>query len=199
MPLEIADPPTQAREVVRARLSQLAHSNAFRTPGLRRASPDTLAMSTPHRVALLPLERIRRGLSLRAAVQKKGWRFLIHGDDRIVAAVETTVRRGHRFSHLNEGPFVAGTERAIRLAEASAPIKRGRFVPALLAVPALHLTALWLQDLEDTADRLIAMAPTPPEFRAFRVVSDAQFVAALLKAAARTARAPGRRGADTVG
>jgi len=30
-------------------------------------------------------------------------------------------------------------------------------------------------------------------------VSDAQFVAALLKAAARTARAPGRRGADTVG
>src|SRR5713101_2201374 len=91
MSLYTVDPPSSARDAVISRLGHLAESSALRTPALRRASPDALALSTPHRVAVLPLNEIKHGISLRSAAQKKGWRFLVHDGDQVVAAAHSAL------------------------------------------------------------------------------------------------------------
>ncbi|MGW6570320.1 hypothetical protein [Streptomyces sp. NPDC054975] len=97
-----------------------------------------------------------------------GWRFLIRGADRAVAAADTMLTPdGWSFSHFFEGPYVAATERALLQAEALPTA----YQPRLLSVPELYMLTLWLHgDTEadgassapDPADLLIPLAPAPP-------------------------------------
>ncbi|MFF9012229.1 hypothetical protein ACF09C_04545 [Streptomyces sp. NPDC014870] len=97
-----------------------------------------------------------------------GWRFLIRGTDRAIAAADTMLTPdGWSFSHFFEGPYVTATERALLQAEALPTT----YQPRLLSVPELYMLTLWLHgDTEsdgassapDPADLLIPLAPAPP-------------------------------------
>src|ERR1043165_8447234 len=99
MPLHAADPPIAAYEAMRSVLADLARQDSFRTPAPRRADPANLALSTPHRFAVLPLNRVRDKAALRSAAEVKGWRLLIHADKQVIAAVDAVIteKTGYQF------------------------------------------------------------------------------------------------------
>jgi hypothetical protein len=168
MPLETIDPPMAAYEVVRSTIVDLAAEAGFSTPALRRADPAVLAISTPHRIAILGLNRVRGATSLRSVAEMRGWRFLVHHKTAVVAAVDVQGDKNeYRLGHLNEGPFVAGTEQAIRRAESLDAIKSGRFAPIFLLVPAVYVASLWLEDQKGDADLVMTLPPAPKEFTPF--------------------------------
>lgn len=190
MPLQVAKPPTAAQKAVHSMLGRVVATDPDHVSALRSASPTSVAISTPHRLAVLGLDRIHSGMSLRSAVHRKGWRFLVHKDDDVVATANSAIRgKGkHAFAHITDGPFVAGTERAIRRAESLAAVKQGRFEPIWLQVPAVHVVALWLRNLDKGADLIMPVSPAPKEFRPYRPLADSAFVAVLVELAARVKR-----------
>ena len=196
MPLNTVDPPIAAYEAVRSVVTGLAADSAFRTPALRRADPNALALSTPLRVAFLPLDRLQRDDNLRTAAQVRGWRFLIHDRDRVIATTDAVLNEkgGFQFGHLNEGPFTTGTEEAIRRAERLDAVREGRFEPLLLFVPALYVAALWLQDLNGDADMLLVMSPAPQEFKPYQAMAPQDFLAMLRRLAERVRTKTGKGG-----
>lgn len=181
MAIETMDVPGAAYDVVRGVIARLAADSAFRTPNLRRVKPDAIALSTPHRVAFLALDRIRRGHGVRAAARVRSWRFLVHGGDRPIAAAEAVMTEtgDYRFGGLNEGPFVEGTAEAIRRAEQLDAIGRGRFEPLLLIIPALRVAALWLKERGDGADVFLAMQPSIPKLAPYEPMTQERFLGAL--------------------
>jgi hypothetical protein len=136
-------------------------------------------------------------MSLRSAVQKKGWRFFVHNGDKVVATVNSSMsgKGKHGFSNITHGPFVAGTERAIRRAELLEPVRNGRFELLLLQVPAIHLVALWLRNLNSKADLIMPVSPAPKGLRAYHAIPTNDFVVALaaLKSQKRQEHAEARR------
>lgn len=190
MPLQISKPPVAAEKAVHSMLGRLvAADDAALVPALQSASLKSLAISTPHRVAVLELDRIRNR-TLRSAAQEKGWRFLVHNGDNVIATINTSLgRKGkHQFGHITEGPFVAGTEQAIRRAEALDAVQNGRFELLLLQAPAIHVVALWLRNLENDADLIVPIRPAPKPLQANRVLSPPKFMAAVAKLALQVKR-----------
>lgn len=185
MPLQSIDPPIAAFEAVRAKLADLATQAAFRTSALRRADPAEIALSTPHRVAHLRLDRIKGAKDLRSAAEVKGWRFLLHDGSRVVAAVDAVdAERGQfRFGQVNEGPFTTATEAAVRRAETLDRVKRGNFALVFLLAPAVYVAALWLEDQEGDADFVIPLAPAPAEIKPMEPMPARDFLAVLAKLA----------------
>jgi hypothetical protein len=186
MPLQVSKPAVAAEKAVRSMLARIIATDPDYVPALRSATPSSLAISTPHRIAVLGIDRIRSGMSLRSAAQKRGWRFFVHRGDKVVATVNSSMSGKGRnsFSNLTEGPFVAGTERAIRRAELLEPVRRGRFEPLLLQVPPIHLVALWLRNIENDADLIMPISPAPKGLRAYRAIATADFVAKIVDLAA---------------
>ena len=186
MALHTADPPIPAYEAVRSLLTRLAAEAGFRTPNLRRTPAASLALSTPHRFAVLPLDRLRRGGALQSIAEVKGWRFLLHDGKRVIAAADAqlTPKGDYQFGQINEGPFTVATEEAIRRAEADKELGKGRFEPVLLLVPALYVVALWLQDLDGKHDRVMVMPPAPGDLAPYRPLPAEEFMAVLKKLAA---------------
>ena len=190
MPLEISKPPRAAEKAVHSMLGRLIAADPDLVPALQSASLRSLAVSTPHRVAILGLDRIDNGDSLRSAAQKKGWRFLVHNGKKVVATINTSLgRKGkHQFGHITVGPFVVGTERAIRLSERLEPVKSGRFELLLLQAPAIHVVALWLRNLENDADLIVPIKPAPKPLRPNRAVLPPKFMAVVAKLALQVQR-----------
>ncbi|MBL1067196.1 hypothetical protein [Streptomyces sp. 7-21] len=118
----------------------------------------------------LPLHRLLPAPSSGALPDARltGWRFLLERGGRAVGAAETMLTAdGWAFSHFCEGPYIASTERVVRLAE-SLP---DAYQPRLLSVPELYMLTLWLHaDVSaDPAtggpgpqDLLVPLAPAPP-------------------------------------
>jgi hypothetical protein len=181
MALHIVDPPIGAYEAVRSVITRMASTGAFRTPALRRANPAALALSTPHRVAAVHLDRIRSAGDLRSIAETAGWRFLLHDGECVVASVDAVIGTAgaYRFGHLTEGPFATGTEEAIRKAEALDVVHKHDFEPSLLLVPALYVVALWLRDREGGADLAMPIPPVPPELKAFEAIGASEFLTML--------------------
>jgi hypothetical protein len=175
MPLEVSKPSVAAEKAVSSMLARIVATDANYVPALRSASPSSLAISTPHRIAVLRLDRIKAGMSLRSAVKKKGWRFFVHHGDKIVATVNSSLsgKGEHGFSNITDGPFVAGTERAIRRAEQLEPVQKGRFEPLLLQVPAIHL-----RNLKSNDDLIIPISPAPKALRPYQALTTQDFVGA---------------------
>jgi len=186
MPLNTIDPPIAAYEVVRSTVANLAAQAGFGTPALRRADPAALAISTPHRMAVLALNRIQEAKDLRSVVDFKGWRFLVHHQTTIVAAADAVEvgTNEYRLGQLNEGPFVNGTETAIRRAEGHDAIVKGRFAPVFLLVPAVYVAALWLEDQQADNDLVMAMPPVANDFVAFNPMPTGAFLTGLKRLAA---------------
>jgi hypothetical protein len=217
MPISHDRYPKDAFNLVHGILSSRASASTFGLQGLTAADPRTLSVAMPHRVELLDLRDVRRGAIRRsrratAREKKRGecWRFLIlqeraGGSDDVGAEPPTTVEaiaaatavrdrprkfreaEPFRFGGLNQGPFVAETERAIRRAEALPEVTKGAFEAVLLVVPALYVTTLWLQDLpsreagDDSgeADLLLPMPNSNPALKLAGPLPAAAFLKAL--------------------
>jgi hypothetical protein len=190
MPLEVSKPAVAAEKAVRSMLARIVATDADYVPALRSSSLDSLAISTPHLIAVIALDRIRAGMSLRSAARKKGWRFFVHHRDKVVATINSGMRGNgrHGFSNITAGRFVAGTERAIRRAELLEPVRKGRFEPVLLQVPVIHLVALWLKNLDTEDDLIMPIRPAPKPLRANHALSTPDFVAAIAELASRARR-----------
>ena len=186
MPLQTIDPPMAAFEAVRSTMADLVAQSGFRTPALRRADPAAIALSSPHRTAILGLDRIKGAKDLRSAAKITGWRFLVHHETTVVAAVDAVQTKKNQYSlgHVNEGPFVAGTESAIRRAETLDQIRERSFAPIFLLVPAVYVAALWLEDQTGNADLVMVIPPSPKELTPFSPLPVTQFLESLTPLAA---------------
>ncbi|NBE52446.1 hypothetical protein [Streptomyces boluensis] len=170
MPLHVLPAPAPALRSVLAALGSPTAVREARTPSLRTAQgPTSPELPLPVHVLdpVTPLDG-------RPRTHLDGWRFLIRGGGRSLAAGDTVLTPdGWTFSHFFEGPYLTSTERALRQAEALPT----PYQPRLLSVPELYMLTLWLHgDLDaDPAegtplatDLLVPLAPAPPGIAAHR-------------------------------
>jgi hypothetical protein len=146
-------------------------------------------LSTPHRVAYLRLDEIRSDADLRSVARFESWRFLLHEagqtvhteetSDLVLVGAATVHASTNSYSGLSIGPFVAGTEEAIRKAENSPRVKGGSFEAILLIAPAVYVIALWLRDLVHSDDFVMPIPPVSAPFRPYEETSPAVFLTAL--------------------
>jgi hypothetical protein len=193
MPIHPSDPPSEAIRAVSQALADRAAKSAFLSSDLRRAKADALAIAMPHRVAYLPLDKTRRDANLREDALIGPWRFIVYerrrrdANERPVtdidqyvpiaaATADPTAAAQYELGELNEGPFVAGTDNAIRLAENLEAIQKGDFEAFLLTVPAVHVVALWLQDRGGHEDILMPIPPSNPTLVAYQPVTPRAFL-----------------------
>ncbi|MEU9980803.1 hypothetical protein [Streptomyces sp. NPDC050856] len=166
MPLHVSPAPAPALRSVLAALGSPAVREAH-TPALRSVQ-GPLSPELPLPLHLLDVRDQQVPPAGTPRTRLAGWRFLIRGGDRPVAAADTVLTAGGwSFSHFFEGPYLASTERALRQAEAL----QNRYQPRLLSVPDLYMLTLWLHgDIEadpatgdpGPADLLVPLAPAPP-------------------------------------
>ncbi|MEU0670961.1 hypothetical protein ABZ508_34985 [Streptomyces lavendulocolor] len=166
MPLHVSPAPAPALRSVLAALGSPAVREAH-TPALRSVQ-GPLSPELPLPLHVLDVRDPAAPPSGGPRTRLAGWRFLIRGGERPVAAADTVLTPdGWTFSHFFEGPYLASTERAVRQAESMAT----RYQPRLLSVPDLYMLTLWLHG--DTgadpatgapapADLLVPLAPAPP-------------------------------------
>lgn len=183
MALRLVEPSAQVAQLVRDRLAGYVAEQGFRTRGLAAARPASLGLAAPHPVFQLALADVDGPAAFERAAMS-GWRYLVTSGKRVIAAAHASARsRGAKasFSHLNEGPFVAATERALALAEAWPEVQDGRYALGLLSVPALYVEALWLRDEDgrDGGDRFVPLDPAPAPLQAEARYTAAEFAAAL--------------------
>ncbi len=188
MPLYVPPAPAPALRSVLAALGSPTAVREAPTPSLRALTdPPTPELPLPVHV----LDRLTGDGPFRTRLT--GWRFLIRGNDRAVAAADSMLTPdGWTFSHFFEGPYLSSTERALRQAE-SLPAD---WQPRLLSIPALYMLTLWLHGdpgadassgVPAPGDVLIPLAPAPPGIAAHRPRTVADLLPAL---ALRLAPAP---------
>lgn len=187
MPLDVSNPPIAAYEAVQSVVSHLAGKSSFRTPALRRAEPKKLALSTPHQIAVLRVDRLREANAFRLALEFRGWRFLILDGDRVIASTDAVAsqRGGFEFGQVNEGPFNGSMEQAIRKAEELPAVQKSHFEPVVVLVPALYIVALWLRSPQEENDIILPLAPAPSELQPFEPLAIKEFMAVARRLAER--------------
>jgi hypothetical protein len=185
MALLISDPPKDSLTALRESLNTLAARGSFSDRGLRAARPEQIAATVPHAVFNLTLDDAKTGKTDTA--RHTGWRFLLAVDEQVLASAETRFESGRQvFSHVNAGPFVAGSVDALAVAERTADADERQLELRLLNVPALYLMSVWLQPDDGKGDAaFVPIAPAPSGFEANRVYEESEFLEALRSAAER--------------
>jgi hypothetical protein len=170
MPLHVPPAPAPALRSVLAALGSPTAVREARTPALRSVQ-GPLSPELP-----LPVHVLDQIVPSDSAPYTRlaGWRFLIRGGERAVAAAETMLTPdGWTFSHFFEGPYLSSTERALRQAESM----KTHFQPRLLSIPELYMLTLWLHGDTDAdasvgtplpTDVLVPLRPAPPGIAAHR-------------------------------
>src|SRR5204862_1479968 len=144
MALLISDPPKESLAALRESLNTLSTRGSFSDRGLRPARPEQIAATVPHAVFNLTLDAAKTGKTDTA--RHTGWRYLLAVDEQVLASAETRYESGRQvFSHVNAGPFAAGTVDALAVAEGTADADERQLELRLLNVPALYLMSVWLQ------------------------------------------------------
>jgi hypothetical protein len=153
------------------------HLNAAPPGSLMRAMSevtDQVSVTQPHRVFVATLEDILSGRLLAGAREATTRYFLVHADNEPFAAAEVS---GAQFIHLNEGPFVEGTARAMVAAEQLDATNERDYELRLLRIPAVYVTAVWLASPSD--DILIPADPAPEPLIAGQAYNEVAFTGAL--------------------
>jgi hypothetical protein len=180
MALRFSDPPKESLTALRDSLNVLAARGSFSDRGLREARPEQISATVPHAVFNLTLDTAKEG-KLDAA-RHTGWRYLLAVDEQVLASAETRFESGSQvFSHVNAGPFVAGTVDALAAAEKAADADERQLELRLLTVPALYLMSVWLQPSDDDGGDavFVPIAPAPGGLEANRVYEAGDFLDAL--------------------
>lgn len=189
MPVHLSEPSPDVPARVKSKLHAFADDAQFTTKALRGARKDQLDVSTPHEVFTLGLNDITAGGGLDRA-QPVGWRYLIVEGGQPIATAETAPGPDgtQEVSQFAEGPFVAATDKAVKILRRLPELEAKGFELRLLRIPALYMMALWLH-APDT-DLLVPLEPSPvgkagKRMRAEEFFSD-------LSELARSAALPGR-------
>jgi hypothetical protein len=167
VPLQLSTPPSNFYEIVAQALSRVSATGGSADSVTNVSDPSKLNAALPHKVYALGNSDILRGSNLNKA-QLVEWRVLIQYGPNTVAAMELTCNpQGDsvRFASLNMGPFAQRTRQLIESVETFEPVKRGLFEPRMLKAPSVYTVALWLKDLQGSADIVIPMG-TPQDARA---------------------------------
>jgi hypothetical protein len=193
MPIQYGKPPADADKAAAAGVLDVHRAEApgrARARSLRDVGKGGRRLATPHAVHNLRLADLEKPGRL-ADAPMTAWRYLVEEGNATVASAEVGVDptgavRG--FDHLNEGPYVEGTEAAQAVAAKLPQARDGRVEARIVRIPALYVMALWLKDLDGDDDVIIPMAPAPQYLEANRPYTEREF----LKALAGPARARGR-------
>jgi hypothetical protein len=168
-------------EAVRSRLSGLAGRTAFPERALGRADPGRVALTMPHDVYDLGLDRLAAGATL-ADATVVGRRFLVLDGDAPIASAELA-GEGAEFQ-ATEGPFVAATASAIAEAERDPELAKADYEVRLLRIPALYFVGLWLKREGGGGDDVvIPLEPAPAGFDAGRRYAPAELLPLLAERA----------------
>lgn len=135
---------------------------------LRQLKPDETRYVAHHAVYDLAADAVAAGGRLDQA-RRTGSRYLLMVNGQLSAAIEIeTDQQGAaagEFKSINQGPFVEGTEKAIRLAESASGDQHYDF--SLLRLPPLKLWILWLKPVDTSqAARFYVIEPAPTAFHA---------------------------------
>ena len=152
-------------------------------------SMDNVSVTQPHRVFVASLADVLAKQVLANASESTTRYFLVDNDSEPFAAAEVS---GQDFAHVNEGPFVGGTARAMIAAEELGQTAPHDYELRLLRIPSLYTVAVWLSAAAD--DILIPAEPAPAPLVADRPYNEADFTNALMPLAEVRSRA-----ADSMG
>lgn len=151
--------------------------DALLRPMLKSQGPDLTGgaprfdSAAPHRTYHLGLRDLAAGRGLKKA-SLTGWRYLLFiKEDCVAAGYVADEKQGNRTGSamLNFGPYVAETKEKILFAETLPSVRRYRYELALVSVPGLCITALWLRGQSRSApDVVIPLAPAPAYLAARR-------------------------------
>lgn len=185
MPLTIRQPAKDVAAVVRGQLEKMATGAQFRTAQLRAAAPAALSLAAPHPVYNLSLDDVGSSDPL-AKTNLTAWGYVILDGEQTVATAEALQSMGKKkpvFSHTHEGPSVASFGEAISLAEKLPELENDSYELAVLRIPALYVTALWLKGAQrGTADDLfIPLNPAPNGLKAEEKMTADVFLQALVE------------------
>ena len=150
-------PPKAFFEVASAAVNKLLVAQHGGAMAAAATGPEIAA---PHAVYTFGLSDIAKGKL--SAAKRVGWRYLVMQQDAAVAAAQVNQGAGGTasFSHLNSGPFVAGTKEALEFTESLPDVQRDNYEVRLLSIPALYQMAIWLHG--KTKDLLVPV-PSPTQ------------------------------------
>ncbi len=183
MPLLTEKPPKGFEKVLDASVAELVGHGAVPLGTRERA-----AVSAPVRVHHLGADAVAAGKGL-AAAQPTGWLATLTTDGEVRGTIELTPPKpgrkgagppaGLSFAGFATGPLHRGLAAAI--AEAAKTAGQSKVEVSVVRAPALYLLALWLRD--ETGDRLVPIAPSPPPLRAGEAYPADRALAMLAEAA----------------
>lgn len=177
MTIAAPDCPDAARQAVLQGMQKRAATRGFWTPKLKRADPTKLQLCMPHRMALLPLNRMQQEAKRRATADGQpprllhelasilGWRFLVvNGQYEPVAAAHAflTDRGDYRLGELNEGLYIEQTAKAVETPFITDAMSRkidgntsGELL--LLIAPAIGFAGLWVRFKQQEKDFILPL------------------------------------------
>ena len=168
------------------RISQANQESVRRLCGEPRQGG--LALSTPHRIALLRLDRVRETSDLLRSTEIRGWQFLIHDGDRVIASTDAVLNQkgGFDFGQINEGPFNGSMEQAICKAEALP--ESDKLILSLSSSRAcpLHRSSMAACRRREN-DLVVPLPPAPGEFRPLEPLAAKDFLSATKRLAGASA------------
>ncbi|NGM16250.1 hypothetical protein O3597_14250 [Verrucosispora sp. WMMA2044] len=158
MPLHLPDPPNSVADV-RSKLHKFADEGKFASRALRSARKEQLDVSTPHQVFTMGLDSVLAGGGVDRA-EPAGWRYLIEDGGQPVASAETTTGPDgtEEVAQFTEGPFVAATDKAMKIIRKLPKLTASGFELRLLRIPAVYQMALWLHS--DNEDLIVPLEPS---------------------------------------
>jgi hypothetical protein len=196
MPLDIPPAPAQSIDALRAVVPLLAQG-----PLLERVAPRlSVTVSRPgaasnvspaqsYKVYSLSLSDLAAAAAkgFRTA-QLSGWRHILVSPQEVVSAdvFSTDSTGGYQFASLSADPSAAAVQSEVAALARDPALAGARYEVALLQVPALAVTSIWLRDASGKAgDILVPVAPVRSELVAGRRYSSAAFADALKDVAAK--------------
>lgn len=173
MPLQFATPPADSNQALTRGLQQVAQAaSGGMLGGASALTAGSSKKLEPHQVFELSLSDLAAQRGFEAA-RPVSWRYLIVSNQRVVQAAEvlSSPQGGaSQFGALTTG-HTRGVEDAFHQAEQLPEVQRGPYEIRALRVPALYVMAIWLKDLQGTADRFLLLPPVFEPFKT-RVVYD---------------------------
>ncbi|WP_117208731.1 hypothetical protein [Allorhizocola rhizosphaerae] len=159
MPLHLPEPPNGAPDDVRSKLRKFAEEGKFTGKALHGARKEQLDVSTPHQVFTMGLDDVLAGGGVDRA-RPAGWRYLIEEAGQPIASAETSAGPDgtQEVSQFTEGPFVAATDKAMKIVRKLPKLEAAGFELRLLRIPAVYQMALWLHSAEE--DLLVPLEPS---------------------------------------
>ena len=192
MPINIPDAPPAALSALAGALPGL-----FARPGLAKQMPGLTpyamhmaqapaAASKPALSArgyTLGLDAIVDGRGLPAA-QLAVWTHVLPASGGSQALTADTAAGSGAFAELTDGPHAAALQQQVAALQSDPAVSKGSFDLALLRVPALFITAVWLQGKAGQADIVVPVAANEA-VQPGRHYSASEFITALAPAAKR--------------